>query len=198
MHKFTAFLKEKKWGLPVWAWVLVVAGIIFGLYYIRKRNANTSQSSNQTPLDSGDAAANEAVPAASESGGGGGLGVPSSASVPDQTDGNFLPFVTGTGADIPFTIPPQESETTSPTKPSGVSSAVMKIAQTPVSAKNPNFAAAAQARTTAGKTAGVAVPFGGVTSVRTLKNGASLTTYASGRQVEQAKGKSAYVVKRGG
>lgn len=38
-------------------------------------------------------------------------------------------------------------------------------------------------------------PFGGVVSTRKLKNGATLTTYASGRQVEQLPGKSAYVVK---
>ena len=37
--------------------------------------------------------------------------------------------------------------------------------------------------------------FGGITSVKTLANGAKLTTYGSGRQTEQAPGKSAYVVK---
>ena len=40
------------------------------------------------------------------------------------------------------------------------------------------------------------VAFGGVTGTKTLANGATLTTYASGRQVEQAPGKSAYVVKK--
>lgn len=39
-----------------------------------------------------------------------------------------------------------------------------------------------------------AEPFGGVASVKKLANGATLTTYESGRQVEQAPGKSAYVV----
>jgi hypothetical protein len=38
-------------------------------------------------------------------------------------------------------------------------------------------------------------PFGGVTGVKTLANGATLTTYASGRQVEKVQGKTAYVVR---
>ena len=38
--------------------------------------------------------------------------------------------------------------------------------------------------------------FGGVTGTKTLANGSTITTYASGRQVQQAPGKSAYVVKK--
>jgi len=41
-------------------------------------------------------------------------------------------------------------------------------------------------------------PFGGVTNVRTLPNGSTVTTYANGRQVQQAPGKSPYVIRRGG
>jgi len=37
-----------------------------------------------------------------------------------------------------------------------------------------------------------------VTSVKKLANGATLTTYSDGRQVEKAPGKSAYVTKKGG
>lgn len=40
-------------------------------------------------------------------------------------------------------------------------------------------------------------PFGGVVSSVRLPNGSMLTTYGSGRQVQQAPGKSPYVVKRG-
>lgn len=38
--------------------------------------------------------------------------------------------------------------------------------------------------------------FGGITAVKTLAGGATLTTFATGRQVEQAPGKTAYVVKK--
>lgn len=37
--------------------------------------------------------------------------------------------------------------------------------------------------------------FGGIVSVKTLPNGSTLTTFGSGRQVQQAPGKSPYVVK---
>lgn len=41
-----------------------------------------------------------------------------------------------------------------------------------------------------------AQPFGGVVSVKTLPNKSTVTTYANGRQVQQAPGKSPYVIKR--
>ncbi len=74
------------------------------------------------------------------------------------------------------------------------SAATLRVAQTPVPASSADFAAGAQARTAAGAAAGVPVPFGGVVGVRTLANGSTLTTYASGRKVQQVPGKSAYVV----
>ncbi len=49
--------------------------------------------------------------------------------------------------------------------------------------------------TPAGAAAVKAKPFGGIVQVRTLANGAKLTIYASGRQVEQVPGKTPYVVK---
>lgn len=66
--------------------------------------------------------------------------------------------------------------------------------QKTISASTRNFAEAAVAKTAAGAATGTKVAFGGVVSTKKLKNGATLTTYASGRQVEQAPGKSAYVV----
>jgi len=59
----------------------------------------------------------------------------------------------------------------------------------PVPVSTPNFGSAAQAQANPA--------FGGVTNVRTLPNGATVTTYADGRQVEQARGKSAYVIHQG-
>ena len=62
-------------------------------------------------------------------------------------------------------------------------------------ASSPSFAAQAKANTAAARAAGKAAPFGGVVSTRKLANGGTLTTYASGRQVQQMPGKSAYVVR---
>lgn len=70
------------------------------------------------------------------------------------------------------------------------------LAHFPIAAANPDFSGAASAATAAYQQVGKPMPFGGVVSTRTLANGASLTTYASGRQVEQVPGKSAYVVRR--
>jgi hypothetical protein len=63
-----------------------------------------------------------------------------------------------------------------------------------VAAATPNFGAKALAQTNTLAAAGKAAPFGGVTSVKRLANGSTVTTYASGRKVQQAPGKSAYVI----
>lgn len=66
----------------------------------------------------------------------------------------------------------------------------------PIPATVGNFAKAAQIQTSTLKAQGTSLPFGGVVKVQKLANGATLTTYASGHQVEQAPGKSAYVTKK--
>lgn len=204
MHNLGRFLHEKKFGLPIWAWALVIAGVVFALYWWHKKHsAATSQdTSNATPLDAGAAAAQPDSEAGS---GGGGGGIPDlsgigSASVPYTVDSTPYPyFDIGAGGEAPVQLSPDGSSSSTQTaQPSQTaSSSLVKIAETPVSAKNPNFAQAAQARTAAGQASGTAVPFGGVVGVTKLKSGATLTTYATGRQVEQAPGKSAYVTKKG-
>ena len=67
--------------------------------------------------------------------------------------------------------------------------------QKPVPASSPSFASQASGKTAGAAAAQVPVAFGGVANVKTLPNGSTLTTYASGRQVQQVPGKSAYVVK---
>lgn len=64
-----------------------------------------------------------------------------------------------------------------------------------VPASSSNFAAQSVAKTQAAQAAQAPVAFGGVVNVKRLPNGSTLTTYASGRQVQQAPGHSAYVVK---
>ena len=70
------------------------------------------------------------------------------------------------------------------------------VPQARTAATTSNFGAHALAATQTAEQSGGALRFGGVQSVRTLKSGATLTTYKSGRQVEQKKGKAAYVVHR--
>lgn len=201
MGKLGSFLREKKFGLPVWAWVLIIGGLIFAVYYYYKKKA-VSSGANASPLDSGAAAQNISpdagapVDTGSASPDASGIGVPSGGGMPFGTDGNTVPWESGAVSPLTLsTIPDQTSSNPVPNQPA-VSSSLLKIAETPVSAKTQNFAQAAQARTAAGRAAGVNVPFGGVTGIQRLKNGATVTTYASGRKVEQARGKSAYVIKK--
>lgn len=41
-----AFLKQKKWGLPIWAWAGIAAIVIFGAYYYYRKKASSSSSSS--------------------------------------------------------------------------------------------------------------------------------------------------------
>lgn len=66
-----------------------------------------------------------------------------------------------------------------------------------IPAATQHFGAAATRQTAAAHAAGKTPAFGGVTSTKKLAGGSTLTTYANGRQVQQAPGKSAYVVKKG-
>lgn len=68
----------------------------------------------------------------------------------------------------------------------------------PIPVATSNFAEAAVARSAALSSVGVSSPFGGVTNVTTnKKTGVVTTTYGSGRVVQQAPGKTAYVAKKG-
>lgn len=88
------------------------------------------------------------------------------------------------------TVPPPDQPTVTP-QPGGSNAPRITYSRVPASA--PNFARAAQAQTAAFKAAGQTPAFGGVTNVRTTSTGTTITTYASGRVVEQAPGRTAYV-----
>lgn len=92
--------------------------------------------------------------------------------------------------------PPAAGAAPTSTKGAQYNTKAKRWASTSTKASNNNFGATAQAKSTVLKSTGKAAPFGGVVSVKKLKNGSTLTTYASGRQVQQAPGKSAYVVKK--
>lgn len=45
-----AFLKQKKWGLPIWAWAAITAVVLGGLYYYyKKKSASSSSDSSTSP-----------------------------------------------------------------------------------------------------------------------------------------------------
>jgi hypothetical protein len=67
----------------------------------------------------------------------------------------------------------------------------------PVPASATDFALAASAKTQGAARQQVPIAFGGVVGVSRTKTGATLTTYQTGRVVEQAPGKTAYVAKAG-
>ena len=102
------FLKEKKYGLPVWAWGLIVAGLIFGLYYLRKKNAGSS-TANNNPADP-----NATNP--SDFGSAGPLETP--------WDYQSAPFDIGTTPSTSGSTPdgPTPASTTTPTTPNSTSS----------------------------------------------------------------------------
>lgn len=198
----SGIMKAKLGPVPVP--LLIAAVVIVGVYIYMRRSAgnkSTSAGTNASPETSA------TYPGGDSTGGGtGGLdlsslfdtlaaqaqalsnqGTPLYAVAPDPAlvaapaAGPDLMTATGDGN----TSPPITAST--PSQP-GTSYRT--------SASSPNFAQTATSNTAKAKAAGVAAPFGGVVSTKTLKNGSTLTTYASGRQVQQVPGKTAYVVKK--
>lgn len=135
-----AFLKEKKWGLPIWGWALLTVAFLAMIYFILKRRKNAATpASNATPLDAGQAAANQADQ--SGSGGGGSLGVPDSPNTPPfENIGSSTPFVdnTGTGIVDPVSAPATvaASPTTSPVKPAATATKSTTVDQSILVPKN--------------------------------------------------------------
>lgn len=81
-----------------------------------------------------------------------------------------------------------------PYNPPGTGTIGGAAAQLAQSYGQPSQAVGGQAGGSPGRATAGGPAFGGVVSVKTLPSGAKLTTYGSGRQVEQAPGKSSYVV----
>ncbi len=210
-------LTRKVGPLPVWGWAFLIVG---GYLAYRKLSGGSSVPAGSdlsggtigTPTDSSGMAGGVG-------GGGAGLGYDDSA-LRDLLGQNLaatqsLGDAFSTWANNATVAPPWYDEGSgggdsgssgggsvpgtdpaggSPTAPQFTTQQI-KYAQTQTKASNPAFAVAAQSKSATLKAAGKPAPFGGVVSVKTLKNGSTLTTYASGRQVQQVPGKSAYVVK---
>lgn len=183
-------LTRKIGPLPFWAWALIGGAL---LYWYRSRTASSAAASTAasptTLADGGSGSAGGDT--GSGSGGGGGSSPPGDTTTGTGDSGvlpGYSPFprLVGTTGAVPSSSP--GSSPTAAQSPSFLK---------PTAAADPNFAADAAARSAAAIAAGVAPRFGGVTSTQTLKSGATLTTFGSGREVEQAPGKSAFVVAAG-
>jgi hypothetical protein len=211
-------LGRKIGPLPVWAWLLLaaVAGYIVYRRVKSSNQASTGPLVETTPQPVAAGAAS-ATPDTS-------LGAVPSAGSPSDTGSTTSDLVTALGGQQASLLDALEarnqdvitlagmqiqalqtgtalSSTNTQTQPlvgsqPGGSNAPTTSYVQPQAVTVPTSPAAAQTatRTSAASTGG-GQPFGGVTSVRKLKSGATLTTYASGRQVEQAPGKSPYVVR---
>lgn len=200
---FKGALTRKFGPLPAWAWLGILAVVV---YLWRRRAAAQASGGGSGSVDTGlgsGSGFDDSGLGGSGSGGSAGVG-DTAAGFPSGGTGVQVAPVGGFGT-VPFSTSDGNGTGSSPAsapQTAGLAArqqnaAALKVAQARVPASSPDFAAAEQAKTAAAKQAGVPVAFGGVQSVKTLNNGATLTTFESGRQVEQAPGKSAYVTKAG-
>lgn len=205
-------LKRKLGPLPVWAWALLGAVVVFWLFSrLRGTTAGSSaqatqqaQTDNVTPAQamgntastdtSGNAQATSDVVTAL-----GGENASLLASIEAvnqdvlglaQSQISYLTSQTALSSSTSETQPAVTSQPGGSNAPQIFYVSPQALAP---SSSSPAPGAAA-ARSSAASTTG-GQPFGGVTSVTKLKNGSTLTTYASGRKVQQVPGKSPYVVK---
>lgn len=214
-------LTAKKGPLPVWAWLALGAVAVYYLYrrYSGGSSANPAAVTQAAPPSqpaSTDAAG--LTGSAGTSGDTSGLaaaGVDPTAllnslgaqnqsltqallqaeeDVSATAAGQLAAFQSGSlGAS---TGTPVATVTSTASQPGGSNAPTFHYSPVPVQTKN--FAQAAVAESNTAKAAGKTSAFGGVTGVhKNAKTGVVTTTYANGRVVEQAPGKTAYVAKRG-
>lgn len=186
--------KVKIFGVQVPVWVLFAVGV-GGLYLYRKHQAAASTSTTPgTSTDtSGTAGADFGASGFDSSGAGDSGGGGSSGGAPSSTPTAAPPG--GSVVVVPDTTQTPPPAPAAPTPAAGTGAA--PSFEFPTAASTANFAAEASAKSAAAEAAGATPRFGGVSQVETLASGAVETVYASGRVVEQAPGKSAYVVSQG-
>lgn len=204
-------LGKKLGPLPVWAWVVIAAaGVGVGLWLRRRGQSGASAGGATIPAvnpDPGSTSYPDFSGASSGTGTAAGAQVASGAPAgidPQQYVNDVLSaFSTGgqnslgiyqqgesaslgwlqTAASFLSSPGGGYAAPTAPTVPGLTSPAGPVVAPTPI----PSSTHVQQVK--------AAAPFGGVVSTRTGKGGVKITTYASGRVVEQAPGKKPYVAK---
>jgi hypothetical protein len=203
-------LNKKVLGFPAWAW----AGVAVVGFVAYRHFKGTSSSGSTAPADQ------TGIPG-SQPGSGGGSSGGDLPSMPSSLPSDLLgaigsptgdPFGGGdpfAGVDSGFSQPfdqgtgssdPNSQVVSGSDKSATLAGLVQSLGvhpfMTPAGASD--FASQAASRSTLAQGLGFLAPFGGVTDVRRLANGSTITSYASGRQVQQVPGKSAYVINKGG
>lgn len=177
----------KKYGpFPLWVYLGVVGIVVLYLYYRHRNSAGQSSSASTggyvqpTPASGVDV-----VPSGNANTTTGDTGASGSQPVDFPTD-------YATESDLQSAIDAVNSNTAAAI--AGITFPQPNVNITVPTGPGSSVAKTTTASKTAAKTAAPGAPFGGVVSRKLLKNGATLITYKSGRQVEQAPGKSPYVV----
>jgi hypothetical protein len=208
-------LRRKIGPLPLWAW-LGIAAVLGYLLYRHFSSGGTASQIVQTTPQPVNAGTASTVPTTD-------LGGATSAGAPADTGATTSDYLSTLGAqndtlvsalltqeqDVAANAQAQlaalsstttagsfqtQTQPTIATEPNSGAPIVGYVAPSVAAGTSTPAPAAAATKSSAASSTG-GQPFGGVVSHRTLKNGAILTTYASGRQVEQVPGKSPYVVK---
>lgn len=191
-------LGKKVGPLPAWGWGLIILAVLAWFLFFRKSNGGTTATSG-----AGDTGGSSYVPQDNSG--------QINAAQAGQPSQNSAP-ADGLSPDVQGTIMTTPSDLTSALTTAlqnayaggaggymgatgyfdpGLQLASQSVAatSTPVSGAKPSGSGGTAPKSTQ--------PFGGIVSKRKLKNGATLTTYANGRTVEQLPGHSPYVTNRG-
>ena len=194
-------LKKKVGPLPAWAWGLLVLAVLAWFLFFRRSNSGTTAttgaadtatstlypqdnatdlnaaqagqpSTNSAPADSLSPDVLSALQAQNSD-----LVTALSGAFQSSFTSGVAPYATATGYGLalPVDTPAPEQGAATVTTPTAVS----------------------QPSGSGGTKPAATQPFGGIVSKTRTKTGATLTTYANGRVVEQAQGRSPYVVKAG-
>lgn len=195
-------LTRKVGPLPVWAWAAIVLVIAF-IVWRRRKSSTAGTTSGASPGGATIVTGN--TPATAGPQDAALAGQPSTATPPaagldpatlDSLVGPDSPLVSALNALAlaPYTAPtPDATASGAGTGGGAVSTPTIGASTggfTPTTTVAHSTPLAPPAKPAPAK------PFGGIVSKVRLKNGATLTTYASGRKIEHAPGRSPYVVHR--
>lgn len=193
-------LGKKIGPLPAWGWGLIVFAVLAWFLFFRRSNKGTTAGA----VDSGQSSYVEPVSQNAGDVNGAQAGQPSTVTAPaDQLSPDVLAALNALPSQVSQAV--QDAFATSYQAGAGAySTSTGYGAVGPLDTGPTQGTASVSAPTAVGPKKGSASvgaktsqPFGGIVSKVKLKNGAILTTYANGRRVEQAPGKSAYVVSKG-
>lgn len=172
---------RKKYGpLELWQWAGLAAVTLLLLYYVYRKRSGSSSGSNTAGTDTtgatttdptGGGVSTPALPADTTTTGNGSLG-----QNPGIDLSSLLPFLQGSSSDPGF--PGTDSAPVTDTGSNGSQSSSTSTG-TGIKSKIPGIT-------------------GAIKSQKTLANGAILVTLENGEQIEQAPGKTPYVVKKAG